>query len=129
MKKENRSHILFRYIFIIVCILLFSMRIVYKAFDNTVLSAPQWNAKAMEELSRIDTIKPERGDILSDNGQILATNLSFYTIRIDYRCERFLEGRYLMAMDSLADSLAHYFPVRTRDEWYARLSQATPRRR
>ncbi len=121
MKKENRSHILFRYIVIIVCILLFSMRIVYKAFDNTVISAPQWNAKAMEELSRIDTIKPERGDILSDNGQILATNLSFYTIRIDYRCERFLEGRYLMAMDSLADSLAHYFPVRTRDEWYARL--------
>ena len=40
----------------------------------------------------------------------LATNLCFYNIRIDYRSERFLEGRYLVAVDSLADSLAKHFP-------------------
>ena len=77
----------------------------------------------MSELSRVDTITPERGDILSSNGQILATNLCFYNIRIDYRCERFLEGRYILALDSLADSLATYFPVRTRQEWLQRLKK------
>ena len=123
MKKENRTHILLRYILVIGFILVFAGRIAYKAFDNSVLSAAQWNAKAMRELSRVDTIKPERGNILSANGQILATNLCFYNIRIDYRCERFLEGRYLLALDSLADSLATYFPVRDRGEWLKRLKK------
>ena len=123
MKKENRTHILLRYILVIGFILLFAGRIAYKAFDNSVLSAAQWNKKAMSELSRVDTITPERGDILSSNGQILATNLCFYNIRIDYRCERFLEGRYILALDSLADSLATYFPVRTRQEWLQRLKK------
>lgn len=123
MKKENRTHILLRYILVIGFILLFAGRIAYKAFDNSVLSAAQWNKKAMSELSRVDTITPERGDILSSNGQILATNLCFYNIRIDYRCERFLEGRYILALDSLAASLATYFPVRTRQEWLQRLKK------
>ena len=117
MKKENRTHILFRYLVVIGALMILVGRVVYFALDNTVLSAPKWNAKAMVELSRTDTIRPERGDILADNGQILATNLCFYTIRIDFRSERFLEGRYLLALDSLADSLALHFPVRTREEW------------
>lgn len=123
MKKENRTHILFRFLLVIALLMLLVARVVYFALDNTVLSAPKWNAKAMVELSRTDTIRPERGDILSDNGQILATNLCFYTIRIDFRSERFLEGRYLLAIDSLADSLALHFPVRTREEWVKRLKK------
>lgn len=123
MKKENRTHILFRYLVVIGALMILVGRVVYFALDNTVLSAPKWNAKAMVELSRTDTIRPERGDILADNGQILATNLCFYTIRIDFRSERFLEGRYLLALDSLADSLALHFPVRTREEWLKRLKK------
>lgn len=123
MKKENRTHILFRFLMVIGVIILFAGWILYHALDNTVLSAPKWNAKAMVELSRTDTIRPERGDILSNSGQILATNLCFYTIRLDYRSERFLEGRYILALDSLADSLALHFPVRTRQEWIERLKK------
>lgn len=121
MKKENRTHILFRYLVVIGCIMFFSGWILYHALDNTVLSAPKWNAKAMVELSRTDTIRPERGDILSNNGQILATNLCFYNIRLDYRSERFLEDRLCLALDSLSDSLALHFPVRTKQEWHERL--------
>ncbi len=123
MKKENRTHILFRFILVIGCIILFAGWILYHALDNTVLSAKKWNDKAMVELSRTDTIRPERGNILSYDGQILATNLCFYTIRLDYRSERFLEGRYILALDSLADSLALHFPVRTREGWLERLKK------
>ncbi len=123
MKKENRTHILIRYILVIGCILLFAGRIMYKAFDNTVLHAREWNDKAMKELSRVVPLSPERGNILANDGQLLATNLCFYNIRIDYRSERFLEGRYLLALDSLADSMALHFPVRTRAEWLERLKK------
>lgn len=123
MKKENRTHILLRYILVIGFILLFAGWIICHSFDNTVMSANKWNDKAMSELSRVVEISPERGNILSNNGQILATNLSFYHVRIDYRSERFLEGRYILALDSLADSLALHFPIRTREEWLTRLKK------
>ncbi|WP_290450890.1 hypothetical protein [uncultured Muribaculum sp.] len=121
MKKENRSHILLRYALVIGCILVFASFIVYKAFDTTVISASRWNEKAMKELSRVDTIRPERGNILASNGSILATNLCYYNVRIDFRSERFMEGRYLLAVDSLADSLALHFPIRDRAGWKKRL--------
>lgn len=130
MKKENRAHILFRYLLIIGGILLFAGYIIYKLFDTTIISADHWNKRAIEEFNRTVVIKPERGDILADNGSVLATNLTFYNVRIDYRCEKFQEGRYLLALDSLADSLARYFPVknkyrprRNKKEWLAYLKK------
>lgn len=121
MKKENRARILLRYLVVIVLMFAFAGIVAYKALDNSVLSAKQWNKKAMDELSKVKVIKPERGNILSNNGEILATNLCYYNIRIDFRCERFLEGRYLLAVDSIADSLATYFPIRDREGWKKRL--------
>lgn len=116
--KNNHNHILFRYGLITLLILFFSGAIVYKLFSTTVIHADDWNAKAMREMQRVDTILPERGEILSDDGSILATNLRYYTVRIDFRAERFMENRYQIALDSIADSLAVYFPRRTRQGWY-----------
>ena len=41
--------------------------------------ATHWNEKARRQLEKVDTILPERGDILSDKGELLATNLRYYT--------------------------------------------------
>ena len=75
MKKENRRAILFRYGIVVLVILVVSSLICYNLVDNTVLSADKWNTKAMEELSRVDTIQPVRGNILAADGSILATNM------------------------------------------------------
>ncbi len=123
MKKENRTRILLRYSAVIILMFAFSGWVAYKALDNSVLSAEKWNKKAMDELSKVVVVKPERGNILSNNGQILATNLCYYNIRIDFRCERFLEGRYLLAVDSIADSLALHFPIRDAKGWKKRLME------
>ena len=128
-KKTNRQHIWIRYLFISACILLFATLIVIKAFDTTVISADKWNEKAMKELSRVEVIKPERGDILASDGSILATNLQFYTVRLDFRSERFMKDRYVMALDSLSDSLARYFPVRTKAGWKKYLQEPLTRKK
>lgn len=117
MKKDNRRHILFRYAIIIVIILVFAGAIVYKIFDTTVISADKWNALAERELSKIDTIIPERGDILADNGSVLATNLRFYHIRMDYRSEKFMEDTLRRYSNALGDSLHKYFGRRSSEKW------------
>ncbi len=123
MKKDNHIHILFRYGVISLFILLFSGAISYKLFSTTVIDAPKWNEKARKQLEKVDTILPERGDILSDKGYILATNLRYYTVRIDFRCDNFKHDKYLESLDALADSMAANFPSRTREEWRSRLEQ------
>jgi len=121
MRKSNRSNLMFRHGIIVLIIFAFSARIVAKLIDTTVVSAEEWNKKAMEELSRTTTIPPERGNILAADGSILAANLRFYTIRLDFRSERFDAKRFINAMDTIADSLARIFPRRDRDRWKAYL--------
>ncbi len=123
MKKDNHSHILFRYGVITILILFFSGCIGYKLFSTTMIDAHHWNEKARKQLEKVDTILPKRGDILSDKGYILATNLRYYTVRVDFRCDNFKQNEYLANIDALADSMAANFPVRTRDEWRKRLEQ------
>ncbi len=122
-KQGNRSHVLWRYFLITFCIFLFAGAITYKLFSTTIIDADKWNAKALAELSRVDTIMPERGEILADDGSVLATNLRFYTLRLDYRSERFKSDRLMLSVDSLADSLAKYVerPHRTPQEWKSAL--------
>lgn len=129
MKTTNRNHILFRYVLITTGILVFALCIVVKMFDTTVISADKWNAKAMKELTRVETIRPDRGNILAADGSVLATNLRYYTVRLDFRSERFMKDRYINALDSLSDSLALYFPIRTAKQWKKYLHEPITRER
>lgn len=116
-KSDNRKKTLLRYFFITILILIFCVAIVTKLVDTTILSADKWNEKANSELSRTTVITPERGNILACDGSVLATNLRFYTLRVDYRAERFMEGLLRQQIDTIADSLATYFPVRNAEQW------------
>lgn len=115
--KADGHHIILRYAFITVCILLLSTTIVYSLFKTTVTYREEWKAKGDSALSIKKIIHPKRGDILACDGSILATNVNRYTARIDFRCKSFMEERYKIAIDSLADSLATHFGIRTKDKW------------
>lgn len=123
MKKNGRQKIILRYGLIIAFMLILAGFIVWALIDNTIVSADAWNKKAAEGLTRTEIIKPERGDILASDGSILATNMNLYTVRVDFNVKQFEEKRFKLALDSLADSLAHYFPIRPKKEWKERLSK------
>ncbi|MBO4945885.1 MAG: transpeptidase family protein [Muribaculaceae bacterium] len=117
MKQENRKLIMFRYTLITIVICLICAAIITKLVDTTVISADKWNELANKELSRVETILPERGNILADDGSILATNLTYYTVRIDYRSEKFMADTLRKLMPALQDSMSRVFGRRTPDEW------------
>ena len=121
MNSQNRTNILLRYFLISAGILLLAGFIVHKLFRTTVIDAEKWRAKAELDFSAIDTIPPTRGDILAADGSILATNLRYYTIRIDYRTERFSETLLRESLPALGDSLAKYYPYRTSAQWQQHL--------
>lgn len=111
-KKNNKTHILFRYGIITIMFVAFGVALLVKLFQTTVVDAKEWNARAKAELSRIDTIAPERGNILADNGNILACNLKVYDIKLDLRHDKILKMKVIpwKDIDALADSLDTYYP-------------------
>ena len=119
--KTRRRHIIKRYSFISGCILFVSGICVLFLLNTTVIHADEWNTKGDKTMSDSILIKPLRGEILAADGSILATNLNYYNVRIDFHASRINELKYLESIDSLADTLAHYYPYRTRKQWYAHL--------
>lgn len=117
MKNAGRHKILVRYGLIIAFMLLLAISIVWALIDNTIVSAEAWNERAQEELSKVDTIMPERGDILAADGSILATNMQLRKICMDYRIVKFDEKKFLSAIDSIADSMAFHFSWRDAEQW------------
>ena len=121
--NNNQSHIMARYALITIGIILIAGLIGYKLFWTTVIHADEWNAKANKELERIDTIAPVRGDILAADGSILVTNLQYYNVRIDFGSEAFAKNAFIENLEPLCDSLAKYFPTRTKEGWRENLQK------
>ena len=111
-----------RYAVIIGLILAFSSLVVSEIFDTTVTHKKNWDDKADSVLMKRKILYPKRGDILACDGSVLATNITSYTVRVDYRSQQFKEDRYNAALDSLSDSLATYFG-NTKDYWKAYLKK------
>lgn len=112
-KRSKHASIMLRYLLITCAILLVASYIAFCLFKNTVLHADKWNEKASLELSRTDKVLyPDRGDILADDGTVLATTMQYYTARIDFGSEAFRWEAYVNALDSLAESMQAHFPIK-----------------
>lgn len=112
---SNRARILMRYGMISALFVVLAICIVGRLVTTTVIKADEWNATADSILNQLKVIPPERGNILADNGNILACNLTVYDINFDMRHQKVRElGKKLpwASIDSLADSLDLYFPLK-----------------
>ena len=79
IKKE----ILFRVKIVFAFLLLISLAITYSIFDLQFRQGEYWHSKSENINFKFDNIKASRGNILSDDGSILATSLPFYKVAID----------------------------------------------
>lgn len=113
-KQNNKKQILGRYAAIVMMCILMGFAIMFMMFRTTVVEANDWNKRSKAIFSKIDTIKPERGNILADNGNILACNLRVYDVLLDLRHKKVMDLA-LIPQDTifaLADSLDKYYPRR-----------------
>ncbi|MDE6395873.1 MAG: hypothetical protein K2K84_01215, partial [Muribaculaceae bacterium] len=94
-KRTARIKILWRYVVVSTLIVLFAACIVRTMIYTTVIDREKWVEKANVELMKRDTIYPDRGEILAADGSVLATNLNYYTLRIDYGASRFREDEFV----------------------------------
>ena len=112
-KDSNKRRIFMRYGMITAGFVAMALGIVWYMFRTTVVEAAAWNERAEKQLSRIDTIAPERGSILASNGNILACNVRVCDIKIDMRHNKIKampKSKLKEKLDSLADTLDMRYP-------------------
>ena len=123
MKQNNKRHILMRYGIVVGIMLLFSATIVWDLFKTTTIQAAEWNKKADQVLTEIVPIEPERGKLLADNGSVLAANLQYYVVRIDWFTEGIKTDTLMKDIGPLCDSLAIFDNSMTAAQWRQKLLQ------
>ena len=123
MKQNNKRHILMRYALVVGIMLLFSGIIVWHLFKTTVVQAAEWNDKADRVLTMPTPIEPERGKIFADNGSVLAANLQYYVLRIDWFTGGIKTDTLMKDIGPLCDSLAAFDNSMDAAQWKRKILQ------
>ena len=123
MKQNNKRHILMRYAIVVGIMLLFSAAITWKLFKTTVVQAAEWNLKADQVLTETVPIEPERGKLLADDGSVLAANLQYYVVRIDWFTDGIKTDTLMKDIGPLCDSLAAFDNSMDAAQWKKKILQ------
>lgn len=128
-KKQNpdisrrQKNLLGRFGIILALCGVLGLCIIFFMTKTTTVDAADWEAMSATTLRDSAEITPRRGDILASNGAILATNLTYCDVRIDFRADHFATDSFVYYLPSLADSLSELFPSRTAAEWREHLER------
>lgn len=115
MPKLDTKKILPRYSFIAVLLTLLAVAVIAKAAYVMTAQRAFW----LEVSDRVHedsvTVKPKRGNILSSDGELMASSLPEYSIYMDFRALSMADNDSLWEadVDSLCAGLHHIFPERT----------------
>ena len=110
---------------IAVVLTLLGFAVVGKAFYIMTAKKQYWTDVA-DRLKRDSvSVKPNRGNILSSDGQLMATSIPEYKIYMDFKAAAFEEGDslWLDKLDSICEGLHQIFPSRTAAEFRQHLEE------
>ncbi len=105
-----------------ILVFLFGLLIIYKIANIQFIQGQKWTAMAEKTGLQYRTVKATRGNILSDNGSLLATSLPFYKVAFDpsrASLEIYQEG-----IDSLCILLSNIYGDKSAKEYKRKINDA-----
>lgn len=106
MATTDRS-ILTRLYIVAGCLVLFAAAVLFKLVSIQFVEGDKYQALAETRTTHMFTIEPNRGNLYSDDGSLLATSVSKYTIRFD--AVTVSEKDFKENVKPLSDALAQQF--------------------
>lgn len=131
MSKFKSDKVLPRYLAVAVLLTLVGVAVVFKAGYTMTAKKAYWETVANRQKSDSDSVRPNRGNILSCDGQLLASSIPEYKIFMDYQAGgnadtvwvRKRDSIWYADLDSLCKGLNVIFPERSAEEFKARLEE------
>ena len=112
MSKYNRKKILPRYRIVIIIMTVLGLAVMVKALYIMTAKREFWNTVLTQMgTEKQDTVWPTRGDILSDDGQLMASSMPRYKVFMDFQTGGEKKDSLLMVkLDSICEGLHEIFP-------------------
>ena len=97
-----KKDILLRVGTVYISLVILAIFIIIQLFVVQFIQGGKWRGLAKELILKDITISPNRGDILSYDGRLLASSVPFYEIRIDTRAKGLTQEVFNKSIDSLS---------------------------
>ena len=118
MSKFDNNKVMPRYMAIALVLTLVGVAVIGKAFYIMTAQKQYWTEVAGRLKRDSVIVKPNRGNILSSDGQLMATSIPEYKIYMDFQASGFEDDSlWLDKLDSVCEGLHHIFPTRTAEEF------------
>jgi len=106
---DNKKDILWRVFLVYFGMLLFGLAIIARLVYIQVKEGPELIKKAQEQEIRIFSLKADRGNILSARGNLLATSVPIFEVRMDVASDYIPQALFNQQLDSLSLQLSGLF--------------------
>ena len=113
-----QKKIMLRYSFIILIMVLVGVAIIFKAGIIMFAERQYWNDVADRFIKENVTVRPNRGNIISSDGQLMASSLPEYKIYMDFKAGGINKDTLLIKyLDSICTGLHQIFPDKSKAEF------------
>jgi len=104
---KEKSNIVWKIYLLYFSLLIFAASIIYKLADIQIFSAKKWEKRTAELTTAWRTVEGNRGNIFSEDDDLLATSVPIYEVRMDMKVPN--EDLFRNNFKALADSLSVLF--------------------
>ena len=136
VSKFEKTKVMKRYMVIVVVLTLLGLAVIGKAGYTMTAKKEYWTQVADRLKSDSDSVRPNRGNIFSCDGQLLASSIPEYKIFMDYQAGggedtawvRQRDSIWAADLDSLCRGLHEIFPDKSAAEFRQRLVEGKQKR-
>ncbi|MBN1388304.1 MAG: transpeptidase family protein [Bacteroidales bacterium] len=112
-----RDEIIWRSGIIYIAIILIAIGIMVRIFIIQFPQGDKWAEMGEEYVYKTDVVPANRGDILSDDGRLLASSIPYYSVYIDTRSTGMDQQTWTQGLDGLCDGLSKIIGLKSAEEW------------
>lgn len=121
---DSRKSILTRVYLVYGFMFVISLAIIGKILYIQLVEGEMWKAKAEKLSLKYFNIEPNRGNIYDIKGEMLATSVPLFEVRMDVASPLIPDSVFDNDVDSLAYELAYYFKDKSKKEYKSLLVKA-----
>ncbi len=117
MTKDVKKDILVRVYLVYLGVLIFGLLIIGRAVMIQQFEGPEYLTMSKEQEIRMFEMEAIRGNILADDGSLLAVSVPIFEVRMDMLTDSLTDAIFKNNVDSLSRCLAGLFSDRSVHEW------------
>lgn len=119
-----RDEIIWRSGVVYIAVIIMAVAILARIFIIQFIEGNSWAEMGEEFIYKTYMVPANRGDILSDDGRLLASSVPYYSIYVDTRSTGMDQQTWTQGLDGLSDGLSKFIGLKSAASWRRDLEAA-----